>query len=401
MCLDGRGESGCQGFRGSHATTALDDHGILGDGVLRLRVARQDFELELQSGVLRDEFGEFDPTDVLASHIMGAGFEEQDTVAIVEMVDLRSTLEVVPEEAFASGEDHAEGGEEDRLRDEGGDLVVDLAIGDDETRRLLERRQRLWELVGLTGLCNSVVVEDVADELDLRKDETALRRGGVDGSYEQDDVVGSDDIAKKSGMLVGRGRERLPDKREDLRAIAGVEDREWEYAEGKGVFEVAEEVGTGGIAVDLGVKEEDGDIVFPATGDKILLDRVERIVGDENDGEVHLRERSVGAADAERAEGAQVVDAGGVDPDHGAYARDFHRLTDRVGGSAGGVGDDGDRLVGEVVDERAFAIITSTKDAYMRFKFVALHGRSNVKFFIFFYFHIIKLHFLSFIISFE
>ena len=63
--------------------------------------------------------------------------------------------------------------------------------------------------------------------------------------------------------------------------------------------------------------------------------------------------------------------------------------------------DDGDRLVGEVVDERAFAIITSTKDAYMRFKFVALHGRSNVKFFIFFYFHIIKLHFLSFIISFE
>jgi len=58
-----------------------------------------------------------------------------------------------------------------------------------------------------------------------------------------------------------------------------------------------------------------------------------------------------GGVSALLAEGANVIDAGGVDEEHWADGQQFHRFLDRVGGCAGHVGDDGDRLLGDGVQQ--------------------------------------------------
>ena len=63
------------------------------------------------------------------------------------------------------------------------------------------------------------------------------------------------------------------------------------------------------------------------------------------------------------AQGADVVDAGGVDEEHRPQRQQFHRLFHRIGGGAGHVGDDGDLLPGQGIEQRRLARIAAAEQA--------------------------------------
>ena len=61
-----------------------------------------------------------------------------------------------------------------------------------------------------------------------------------------------------------------------------------------------------------------------------------------------------------------VVDTGGVDEHHRADGQEFHRLFHRVGGGAGELGDDGDLLAGDGVEQARLADIAAAEQADMQ-----------------------------------
>jgi hypothetical protein len=97
---------------------------------------------------------------------------------------------------------------------------------------------------------------------------------------------------------------------------------------------------------------EDAVLVFaPAAG-----------LGDEH-AEVGAVEHLGGLPGAQLAEHADVVDAGGVDEEHGAERQQFHRLLDRVRGRAGEVADDADLLARDRVEQARLADVAAAEDA--------------------------------------
>lgn len=367
LMLEGGAESGAELLGGDDASTALNDNGIVGDGALDWGVASEDVEVEGFACVVGNEVGEFDAADVFAGDVVGAGFEEEEAVAVVEAVDGEGALDVLIEESFGAGEEDAEGGEGDVVGDDAGDLVEGLAVGDDEPRGAGKGGERLGELLWLTIEGYGVVVEDVAQDLYLGEYHSAFGGGGVDGCDEEDDVVGGEDGAEERGVDVGGGGEGGLDEVEQGLTEGGVVDGEGEDGGGELGLDGGNEVGVGGVKVDLGADDEVRDGGRLARLEKISLGEAEIVLGEKEYGEVHLGELVVGALDTEGTEVAEVVEAGGIDEDDGAYARDFHRLTDGVGGGAGGVGDNGDGLIGEEIEQGTLAEIASSEDADMGF----------------------------------
>jgi L-ascorbate metabolism protein UlaG (beta-lactamase superfamily) len=75
------------------------------------------------------------------------------------------------------------------------------------------------------------------------------------------------------------------------------------------------------------------------------------VVGGHDQAQVGAVEDAARLLDAQGAEVALVVHAGGVDEHHGAERQQFHRLLDRVGGGAGHFRDDGHLLAHQRVEQ--------------------------------------------------
>ena len=98
----------------------------------------------------------------------------------------------------------------------------------------------------------------------------------------------------------------------------------------------------------------------------------------DEDGNVGLGQHPAGALDALFAQLALVVEAGGVDDDHGAEGQELHCLFDRVGGGALDVGDHGELLTRDAIHDAGFPGVAHTVetdvDPLCRGGIVQAHG---------------------------
>ncbi len=184
----GGGDAGEHFAAGEHAGAAVDDEGIGGE-VCGPALAGGVDEVEVFSGFLLEEAGDFDGADVIVLAVVGAAFGDEDFVAVAEVLYGAGAGGEGVEVAFVAGEEDGEGGEGDALGDDFGDAAEDLGVGDDEAGRVFEPGEGGGESGFLGDDAMGVGVEDVADGLLLGEDEAAFGRGGVDGGDEDDGVA--------------------------------------------------------------------------------------------------------------------------------------------------------------------------------------------------------------------
>ena len=275
---------------------------VVGERAIGEGEAGDDVARDVEAGEAAEESGYFDAADVVARDIMGAGFEEEDAGVRGEGGDGWGAVEIEGEKAFGTSEEDGEAGKVDGVGDERSDEVEDLAVGDDKARGREKRSESRREFGLAADDGGGVVVEDVADDLDLREDEATFGGGGVDGSDQEDGVGGRDDIGEERGVEKGRVGERLSDASEEGVAEVGAADRE---EEDRGIvvgLDTVDEVGVGREEVDFGIDEEERYIVGLTASEEGDLLGVEMVVGEEDDGEVDLVEDLERALDALRAE---------------------------------------------------------------------------------------------------
>ena len=71
-------------FACAHATATLDSHGIL-FGMLNRRKTRHILEMDVLARVFQNHSRQLHTTDVLAGAMMGAGFKQQDRIAVLQL----------------------------------------------------------------------------------------------------------------------------------------------------------------------------------------------------------------------------------------------------------------------------------------------------------------------------
>ena len=379
--FDSGGQTGGELFGCHHATAALDNQSIVGQSRRRGAVgrvddgrkSRYDIATQLLACIFGEELGQFYTSDVFAGNVVGAAFEHQHTVAVLKAVDGGGSFYILVEEAFGTCQHNAERGEEDLVGDDFGDHAVDLAVGDNQAGGLLELGEGVGEFGFATNHGAGVVVEYVTQHLHLGQNHASLGCGGIDGSHHDDGVAFTDYVTKEGAVDVGRFGEGFADAGGERFAQREVFDGENEDAGVVIVLNPFDELRVGLETVGLGINQHKGDTALAAGIDKHHLFGFETIVGEEDKGEVGLSEHLETFFNAEASHGAFIVDAGGVDPDHGSYAANLHSFLDGVGGGAGQIGYDGYLLPGEEIDEGAFAVIAASEDADMGFEFVSFH----------------------------
>ena len=139
---------------------------------------------------------------------MRARLQHQDFVAVLQLVEVRSALQVVLEVAFVVCQHDAEARERDVFGHLASHASEHLAVGDHQFRGRITI-QPVGHLVLFQYYGNRVVVEDVADHLHLRQDEPSFGGLRVDGCHEHHRVALADDIAQERVRDVGRGRHLL------------------------------------------------------------------------------------------------------------------------------------------------------------------------------------------------
>ena len=188
-----------------HATAAMDDDGVAGQIVRKTRAARE-FELHILSAMLADQFRKLFRADVAALAVMRAAFGNQDDVAVAQAVQCFHAADGSRQIAFVAGEKNGERCQRNILGDDLRDFSKYLAVRYYQLQRSGKSGERQGQFRLLCHDADGVAVENVAKRLDLREDETAFGRGGVNGRHENDDVARFDQIADDAvGIVVLRG----------------------------------------------------------------------------------------------------------------------------------------------------------------------------------------------------
>ena len=188
-----------------HATAAMDDDGVAGQIVRKTRAARE-FELHILSAMLADQFRKLFRADVAALAVMRAAFGNQDDVAVAQAVQCFHAADGSRQIAFVAGEKNGERCQRNILGDDLRDFSKYLAVRYYQLRRSGKSGERQGQFRLFCHDADGVAVENVAKRLDLREDETAFGRGGVNGRHENDDVARFDQIADDAvGIVVLRG----------------------------------------------------------------------------------------------------------------------------------------------------------------------------------------------------
>ena len=138
--------------------------------------------------------GDFDAADVFLTRVVGAGFGDEDAIAGSEVLDGPGAHGLRGEIALEAGKEDGKRGEWLVLREQGGDFAEGLRVGDDNGRRGFEVLQRARQAAGGGHQRVGLSVDEIADGLDLRQDQSAARRLLVDGSHEEGEAARADEI---------------------------------------------------------------------------------------------------------------------------------------------------------------------------------------------------------------
>lgn len=343
-----------------HASAAGDGEAVGGEVAGRAGSC-DGLEDEVLAGVLSEPAGDFDAADVVGEGVVGAGFEDEDTVAVLEAVDGLDVADIGGEVAADAGEEDGEGGEGDVRWGFGDGLEDGLGVADDEVGPEAEGSEDGGEFAFLDDEGEAVVVEGVADDLDLGEDEASLGRAGVDGDDEEDEGALADEVAEEGGWCPAEAAEEVDESEAgfgDALACEGRDGGPWDAE----AVEFLAEGGVVGGEVGLVEDDEDGFGGCAEAFEEGAFPVAPGVEGGDEEADVGLAEDVLGAVDAEASEFGGVVESGGVEEDDGAESGEFHGLVDGVGGGSGDVGDDGDGLAGEGVDEGGFAGVGAAED---------------------------------------
>ncbi len=285
---------------------------------------------------------------------MRAGFGDQHAGVFAELPDGCRALHEVVDVALVTGEEHRERSQQAC----GGLLRIDsrenLRVGDNQFRRCGQRRERAFDLVGGTADHAALLIEQLADRLDLRQDEASL--GGLDilRHNEHHHVACRGEAARDFGLVVVFGQVA------DQGFAQGVESRSIRGADPE--RPLPEEcfslrIGHTGNQVGLAADDYDRNMTGfeePEPFDFVVL---RHGFGEEQDGQVGLVQHLAALLHTQRSEIAFVVEPRRVDQ----YARSqpvyLHRLEYGVGRRARRRGNDGALLAREGVDQRRLAAV--------------------------------------------
>ena len=243
-----------------------------------------------------------------------------------------------------------------------GDLQEALRVGDDERGRAPETVERVAQFALLDDDAVRVVVEHVADGVDLRQDQPAFGRFEVNRHDQHHQFAGRDQVAEDRGRvdeILRRGADQRLAQVQDAfpRAGDGRDPRDFPRLQLGDRLRVRRR--------EVRLVEHDHDRRFPRgqLGQDALLERAPgRRLGDDQ-AEVGPVEHLPRPLHAQFAERADVVNARRVNEQHRPDRQQLHRLLDRVGGRAGHVGDDRDVLPRQAVQQRRLADVAPAEDA--------------------------------------
>ena len=204
-------------------------------------------------------------------------------------------------------------------------------------------------------------VQKLADRLDLREDEAALRGAGVDGRHEDDRVPGLREVARDQAVGFGAVLEDPHDFGAQVFDALARRGARRHHGKARGVRR-GEHLGVGLAAVALVDDDDHGGAERLRAADQFGFG-ADLIAAQDDQRQVDPFEHREAAAHARGAQFAHVVHARRVDEDDGADGREFAGFLDGVRRRAGDVRDDGDLLTGERVRKRAFPCVARTEEA--------------------------------------
>ena len=320
----------------------MDDEGV-GCEIVREALTAARFKDEVLPRVCAEPAGNFHRADVVALAVVGAALRDEDAITVPKLVDHSDAVHGALKIALVAGHQDRKRGQRHILGRVRRNLREGLTVRDHEGRLFAEARERFAQSGLLDDDARRVAVEHVAQGLLLRQDEAALRRGGVDGRHEHDEVARADEIADDP---LFRALGRCCDGETVLEFLNA---RTGQRADGNAVRRGHP---VRRLEVRLVVGDEIRDVLFLEDTDELAVAVCvsHRGVNDE-DGDVRAVQNLLCAAHALCPERALVVKARRVDDRDGAQRQQLHGLGNGVGRRAPNFGHEGDLLPGDGVDD--------------------------------------------------
>ena len=305
----------------------------------------------------------FDPADVFAHRSVRAGFGDQHAGVFAELPDGCRALHEVVDVALVTGEEHRERSQQAC----GGLLRIDsrenLRVGDNQFRRCGQRRERAFDLVGGTADHAALLIEQLADRLDLRQDEASL--GGLDvlRHDEHHHVARRGEAARDFGLVVvfGQVADQGFAQGVESRAVRGADPERLLPEECFGL-----RIGHTGNQVGLAAYHYRRNMPFFQEPEPFYFVVLRHGFGEEKDGQVGFVQHLAALLHAQRAEVAFIVETRRVDQ----YARSqpvyLHRLEYGIGRRARRRGNDSALLAREGVNQRRLAAVAPPVESDMQ-----------------------------------
>ena len=265
----------------------------------------------------------------------------------------------------------------------GGRLQHDLRVADHQRGRTPAVFQRADQFALLHHDAGGIGVEDFADSLHLRQDQPTLRRAQIDRDDQHDQPPAGTRSATSGGSSNPVFRrdtdQRLAHCIEVASRLDGDADRLARVAEQRARF-----LHRRFAAVGFVEHAKDARLAFAQSGDQLAFERPEARLVAEHEGKIDPFENLPRLGGAQRAEIADIVDAGGIDEHNRPKRRHFNGFFDRVGRGARDLGNDRHRESEQRIHQAGLADIAPAEQANMHAQALgrsqhvqrlSLHGR--------------------------
>lgn len=342
-----------------HAAAAVDHQLDFLEQVREAFAAGED-EFRLGPGEFANPVGHFHGANVVALAVVGAAFRNQHLVPVFQFPQLYGAFNEGAQLALVAGKQDGEGGQGDFWGHHFVDDMEDLAVGDHQFNGAAQGFQEAGEFFRLGNQGGAVAVQEFPDGLLLGQNQPAFGGGAVHRHYQYGQVPGLEQV-KNQGALVfrfaGQGGQPFLQLR-NMELLLGAD------GQGHGL----QVLGQGKTRGQVNFVEDYDIGNFPSLdfGEQFLVKGIQALGG------VHHQEGHIGAAQHQPgffnpglAQVAVVVHPRGVREQHGAQGQDFHGFGHRVRGGALKVGNNGQVLAGQGVDQGGLAGVAAAEQANM------------------------------------
>ena len=298
--------------------------------------------------------------DVLLERRVRARLCDQHAGALGEAVDGGGAPREIRQIALVSRHENGERGERALLRLALIDGAEELAVRDDEIRRGGEGGQRLLKIIARAAGDEALFVEQLAQHLHLRQDETALRGLDVLRHHEQHEVSRLAQVAGDA-LLLEALRHGAQDRGAQRRhALARLGAHEHGIHAGLLAHAGGQKRGLGNVRLVHHGHHRRAALAEAGEPLELLREAAER---EDEQRQVRLFRGLLRFLHAQPAERAHVVETGRVDEHAGPDAVHLHRFEDRVRRCAGDVGDKRRLLARDGVDQRRFSAVPFSENS--------------------------------------